>query len=84
VGKNLPVTVFEPLARVDAETQTEVLRAFDKALRDWYRGAFPEALAGFEAWAETDAPSRHYAAKTRELIADPPTTWEGVWDAKEK
>jgi len=82
VGKSQPVTVFEPLARGDAEAQAGALATFDKALRSWYGGAFAEALAGFEAGA--DVPSQHYAAKTRELIAEPPTLWEGVWDAKEK
>lgn len=84
VGKSLPVTVYEPWPRDDAVAVSAVLEAFDKGLRDWYRGAFAEALVRFEAHAGADAPCRMYAEKTRELIAAPPPSWEGIWDAKEK
>jgi adenylate cyclase len=84
VGKNRPVTVYEPMAREDAEAQKSALEAFDRALRLYYQGDFPSALEGFQAWADRDPPSAKYADRVRELIADPPAAWEGVWDAKEK
>jgi adenylate cyclase len=84
VGKNRPVTVFEPLLRADADAQKPRLEAFDKALQAYYRGEFSAALAGFEALAEHDPPSARYAERVRELLAAPPAEWEGVWDAKEK
>lgn len=84
VGKTLPVTVYEPLLKTEAEPLSAVLAAFDKALRDWYGGAFQPALKAFEALAADDAPSRCYAEKTRELLAAPPRDWDGVWEAKEK
>lgn len=83
VGKNLPVTVYEPLLAAEAAPRQAVLTAFDKALRDWYVGAFQSALEGFEA-LKTDEPAQRYAQKTRELLAQPPTDWDGVWEAKEK
>src|SRR6185369_11660790 len=43
VGKKKPVTVFEPLARADAEANKSVLEAFDQALRSYYDGDFPKA-----------------------------------------
>ncbi len=84
VGKKLPVTVFEPLEKADAEARRSVLETFDRGLRAYYRGDFTDALAVFEAQADVDVPSARYADRVRELMTDPPSDWEGVWDAKEK
>lgn len=84
VGKNKPVTVFEPMAKEDADARRPVLEAFDRALRLYYEGSFAGALEGLQALAAVDAASSKYADRVRELIAEPPRLWEGVWDAKEK
>ena len=84
VGKNKPVTVFEPMARADADARHDVLDGFDAALRLYYEGTFDRALKGFEAFASVDPASSRYADRVRDLIANPPAEWEGVWDAKEK
>jgi len=84
VGKNLPVTVFEPLLKQDAQNKPSVLETFDAALQAYYRGDFKSALAGFTVHAASDPPSARYADRVRELLNDPPAVWEGVWDAKEK
>jgi adenylate cyclase len=84
VGKNLPVTVYNPVERAEAGANKAVFETFDKALQAYYDGDFKTALAGFEKNAAIDPPSSKYADRVRELIADPPSSWEGVWDAKEK
>jgi len=84
VGKNKPVTVFEPMNREAAEAKRPLLEDFDRALRSYYVGDFATALAGFQSHAEVDPPSAKYAERVKELMASPPSVWEGVWDAKEK
>jgi len=84
VGKNLPVTVYNPVERAEAEALSAVFADFDRALYAYYDGDFAAALAGFEKHASVDPPSSKYADRVRELMADPPSVWEGVWDAKEK
>ena len=84
VGKNLPVTVYNPVERVEADAKKAVFETFHRALQAYYAGDFAAALAGFEKHADTDPPSSKYADRVRELLADPPSEWEGVWDAKEK
>ena len=84
VGKNKPVTVYEPMTREDAEARKPLLEAFDRALQAYYAGDFAQALVEFRAQAGADPTSAKYADRVEELIAHPPTGWEGVWDAKEK
>jgi adenylate cyclase len=84
VGKNLPVTVYNPVERAEADAKKTVFDQFHQALQAYYAGDFKTALTGFETYADTDPPSSKYAERVRELLADPPSPWEGVWDAKEK
>jgi len=82
VGRAEPVTVYEPLtptAPDTAESRRRLLAAFAEALQLYYDGAFERALAAFEAIAAHDPPAGRYAARCRELIAEPPADWNGVW-----
>lgn len=84
VGKNLPVTVYNPVEKSEADAKKTVFETFHTALQAYYTGDFKAALAGFEQNAASDPPSSKYADRVRELLAEPPSQWEGVWDAKEK
>lgn len=83
VGRRSPVRVFEPLAFA-GEPLPDWLGAFDAARRAFEAGRFAEAQAGFDALADRDPASRAYAARCRELAADAPASWDGVWELHEK
>ncbi|MCX7048995.1 MAG: adenylate/guanylate cyclase domain-containing protein [Candidatus Sumerlaeota bacterium] len=84
VGKKTAVRVFEPMWREEYAARREILEAFDRALRHYYDGRFEEALNGFEAIANADAPAAAYAKRCKGLIENPPAQWEGVWEMTEK
>ncbi len=84
VGKQKPVTVYEPLFAADAAARRTGLDAFDRALRAYYAGDLAAALAGFDTLAEQDPPARQYAARCRRLQEAPPAEWDGVWQMTEK
>lgn len=84
VGKDIPVTVYEPYLPEDFTARKETLDRFDQGLRAFYRGDLKEALAIFQSITQVDAPARAYAAKCTELLTNPPPQWDGVWQMTEK
>ncbi|MFP4068304.1 MAG: adenylate/guanylate cyclase domain-containing protein, partial [Spirochaetaceae bacterium] len=79
VGRAEPVTVYEPMFDVEYDARRADLEAFERALAAYYAGAFEEAERGFAALAGRDAPAAAYAERCRQLAADPPEEWNGVW-----
>lgn len=84
VGKSEPVTVFEPMSRVEATAKSAVLASFAQGLALYYQGKFHESLAIMEGIAELDPPAAHYIPKLKELIKEAPPDWKGVWVSTEK
>lgn len=84
VGRKQAVRVFEPLTPGDADAHSAELAAFAQALTDYYTGAFEKALAGFLSLESHDGPAAAYVRRCRELLANPPSQWEGVWTMTEK
>lgn len=77
VGRKEPITVFEPLAStVDKEARRD---RFAAALAQYYQGEFAGARAAFQELAEDDVVAGRYAARCREMSADPSLAWGGVW-----
>lgn len=74
VGRREPIRVFEPLAAPPAW-----LASFDQALRHYYQGDFPAALALFNSLAATDPAAARYVECCRALAAAPPPAWDGIW-----
>ncbi|MDD5170238.1 MAG: adenylate/guanylate cyclase domain-containing protein [Syntrophales bacterium] len=79
VGRKEPVVVYEPLMPDDTERLKNELARFSEALTLFYQGDFQKAGRLFSELAAADAASRSYAAKCRELMANPPEDWQGVW-----
>ncbi len=80
-GRAAPVRIFEPLGRPESISadQGRDLAAFAEALTRFRARQFVEAMAGFEALAERDPVAAAFAARARELNANPPPeNWEGV------
>jgi adenylate cyclase len=86
-GKTLPVEVYAPLRREEAEERREELAAWDKARESYRAGRFDEAAALCGQLA-AGFPGRKlyalYAARARELALSPPKEWAGVWTAVSK
>ena len=82
VGRKTPVRVYE-LAGLPGAERPAHFAAFEAALAQFYAGDFAAALAAF-AQLPDDPASRAYVAQCRELLAHPPTAWDGVWSLTEK
>ncbi|MBS0359796.1 MAG: adenylate/guanylate cyclase domain-containing protein [Proteobacteria bacterium] len=86
-GKTEPIVVFEVLGRageVGAEDRARVT-AFEAALAKHDARDFKGALAGFEAQAGTDPPSKVYAERCKGYLeAPPPAGWQGEFALKTK
>jgi adenylate cyclase len=78
VGRKEPITVFEPLAQGDAD-RDERLGRFAVALAQYYGGEVAKAMAAFQDIAAEDGVAARYAARCREMLANPPLAWDGVW-----
>ncbi len=79
VGRKEPVTVYEPMLEEDFRRKEEILPVFSRGLEAFYAGDFVSAQKHFGAIADRDPAASCYVEKCRELLADPPTTWDGVW-----
>jgi adenylate cyclase len=90
VGKNEPVTLFEPLARAgELRPEESALReAFAEARGHYQRRDFPAAVAAFEAVLAKfpgDGPSETLLARSKLYAeAPPPADWDGVFQLTEK
>ena len=83
VGKNEPVTVWEPLTEKVYRERESIIREFDQARDVFYSGDFAKALALFEKLIDKDAPPKYYAEQCRYYMENP-SNWQGFWKAASK
>ncbi|MDR0448113.1 MAG: adenylate/guanylate cyclase domain-containing protein, partial [Treponema sp.] len=83
VGKNEPVTVWEPLTEAIYKEKENIIHNFDEARDIFYQGDFSKALALFEALKDKDEPPLYYAEQCRYYM-ESPTEWKGHWKALSK
>jgi adenylate cyclase len=79
VGRKEPVTVYEPMLEDEYRRMKEILPVFSQGLEAFYTGDFNGAEKHFAEIADRDPAAACYVEKCRELLADPPSEWEGVW-----
>lgn len=84
VGRKEPVRVFEPILPEEYESRKQTLAVFNLGLTAYYDGHFGAAVELFEKIADQDATARIYLERCRSLVTQPPATWNGVWEMKEK
>ncbi len=72
VGRKEPVVVFEPMTSAAFEARRRVLEVFDRGLRSYYEGRFPEAIRAFEGIAADDPPAAAYIEQCRRLEKNTP------------
>ena len=80
-GRDAPVRIFEPLGREDEVPQgaAKAAAAFADNLKLFRQRRFAAARAGFQAMAATDPVAAWFAARARDLEADPPPeAWTGT------
>jgi adenylate cyclase len=77
VGRKEPITVFEPLA--PGSNKNGRMDRFATPLARYYQGEVAEAMAMFQNLAADDVVAGRYAARCREMLANPPLAWDGVW-----
>ncbi len=88
-GKNLPVAVFEPMAR-DYFTDGDFtfISVFEKGLEAYRRQEWDEAVTFFNEVLKLkpqDKPSLIYIDRCRAMAKSPPgADWDGVWVMKSK
>lgn len=83
-GRYEPVRVYEPMFKEDFAARAQVLEVFARALAEYYKGDFQQALKLFESIAEQDPPAYHYISRCQQLIEHPQKEWTGVWEITEK
>ena len=79
VGRQEPVTIYEPMTPEAHAQRRDVLEIFDRGLRRFYRGEFEQAAEIFAAIKASDPPAKAYLQRCRDLLAHPPDLWQGIW-----
>ena len=82
VGREQPVTIFEPLGEIEIPLEGRIsddqLKHYANALAAYRSGDFEAAYEGFSS-LDGDAAAEKAAARARVLIAEPPAEpWDGV------
>jgi len=83
-GRSEPVRIYELLENTPENRSRAA--DFERALREYMEGRFERALALFEEvnLRYRDEPSSVFIKRCREMIANPPAEWRGVYIAGEK
>ncbi len=83
-GKTVPLELLEVKHSFSPEGFDGITSRYDSAFADYERGDFREAERKFSALHPEDKPSMLMAERCRELAADPPKSWTGVYELKSK
>lgn len=86
VGKNIPVTVYEPMLAATAKDKAEQTITFAEGLKAFYAGDFALAQTTFSSIAGTDPAAAQYAKRCEMMTAmgKTPENWAGVWTLTSK
>jgi adenylate cyclase len=79
VGRQEPVTVYEPMSPEEYEARKSLFETFAEGLALFYRGSFTHAREVFSSIQDADSAAAAYAQKCRTYIISPPESWQGVW-----
>ena len=84
VGKNEPVTVYEPMVPEEYERRRDTLDVFARGIEAFYAGRFEEAKRSFAPIADVDPAAAKYLEKIEDLLGNPSAEWDGVWTMTSK
>jgi hypothetical protein len=85
-GKTLPLELLEVRHPFSPDHFEEIAERYNSAFADYERGDFRVAERKFASLRddEQDRPSALMAERCRELGADPPKGWNGIYELKSK
>jgi CHASE2 domain-containing sensor protein/class 3 adenylate cyclase len=85
-GKTLPLELLEVRHPFGPANFEEIAQRYNIAFTAYEAGDFSPAAQEFSALRddEKDAPSALMAERCRELIADPPKNWKGIYELRTK
>jgi adenylate cyclase len=83
VGKNEPVTVWEPMTEAVFKQKEQAVKKFNEARDIFYQGNFPRAFSLFNKLKDQDSPAVYYADQCR-YYKENPGEWQGFWKAMSK
>ncbi|WP_372678028.1 CHASE2 domain-containing protein [Desulfosarcina sp.] len=79
VGRNAPVTVYEPMMPAAYEANQKVLETFCRGLSAFYQGRIDLGEKFFAEIEDRDPAALAYAEKCRAIVKEKPKDWQGVW-----
>ena len=84
VGRNAPVTVYEPIMPDDYQAKKTILETFHRGLVAFYQGDIDQGEKRFAQIESSDPAALAYAEKCRTIRNEKPANWKGVWVMKTK
>jgi adenylate cyclase len=84
VGRNEPVTVYEPMMPADYETRKEIFNTFNRGLDLFYKGDIGHSEKVFAEIQAHDPAAEAYAKKCQTLLNTELKDWHGNWVMKTK
>jgi adenylate cyclase len=79
VGRNEPVTVFEPMMPAAHEANKNILETFSRGLALFYQGRIDQGEKIFAEIEDRDPVALAYAEKCRAIVNEEQKNWQGVW-----
>lgn len=80
-GRKRAVTIFEIMA---VQPEQNILNHFNKGRELYKEGKWAQAMEHFSLSAKLDNPSRIYLERCKDLLDNPPLSWDGVYEFKTK
>ena len=84
VGRNEPVTVYEPMMPADYETRKEIFNTFNRGLDFFYKGDMEHGGKVFAEIQAHDPAAEAYAKKCKTFLSKELKNWHGDWVMKTK
>lgn len=84
VGRNEPVTVYEPMTQKDYQGKKDMIDGFKRGLDLFYKGDIAAGEKVFSGIAAHDPAALAYAEKCQTLVGKVLEDWDGVWVMKTK
>jgi adenylate cyclase len=84
VGRQEPVTVYEPMFPEHYEANKVLFETFAEGLDMFYQGRFTHAREIFQSISDQESAAAAYAEKCKSYIIAPPQHWNGVWTLTSK
>jgi adenylate cyclase len=85
-GKSEPVVLYELKCLNTHPKFKEITKEFEAAFQLYEEGKFAEAKAAAQKLIDEydDGPSKVVVDRCEQLLAEPPTDWDGVWKMTSK